>query len=85
MKSERAVERGRIFRHFKGDLYLIEDIAEHSETGEKLVISRQLYGQGKLFASPLEMFMSEVDHDKYPNATQKYRFELYETESKAGH
>ena len=59
----------RVYRHFKGDLYLVEDVAEHSETGEKLVLYRALYG------------LSEVDHEKYPEVKQKYRFELQEIES----
>lgn len=70
-----------IYRHFKGDYYLVEDIAYDSETLNKMVVYRRLYGDGSLWVRPIEMFLSEVDHKKYPDIKQKYRFEIQKIES----
>lgn len=71
-----------IYKHFKGDYYLVEDVAIHSETKEKYVLYRQLYGDvNNLYIRPYDMFLSEVDREKYPNVKQQYRFELQQIES----
>ena len=72
----RELKINGIYKHFKGDYYIVLDIANHSETKEKMVVYRQLYGDGSLWVRPLDMFLSEVDHDKYPNVEQKHRMEL---------
>lgn len=70
-----------IYRHFKGDYYLVEDVALDSETNKEVVIYRKLYEDCSLWVRDKEMFLSEVDHNKYPDVNQKYRFELQNIES----
>ena len=72
-----------IYRHFKGDFYLVEDVAHDSENGEEVVVYRKLYGDGSLWVRPKAMFLSPVDREKYPEATQRWRFELQHVESVA--
>ena len=72
-------KRHEIFKHFKGNLYKIIAVGHHSETKEKLVVYYDLSGKNSTIDDPcirpLQMFMSEVDHNKYPTVEQKYRFE----------
>ncbi len=73
-----------IYRHYKGDKYIVLDVATHSETKEELVVYRALYGDNKLYARPKTMFLEEITPEKLrPGLEQKYRFELQNIESVA--
>lgn len=93
---ENRFRPGDIVQHFKremlseeeraGDMYLYEiiGVALHSETREQMMVYRPLYGDGGMYVRPLEMFLSETDHEKYPQVKQRYRFEkVGKTEGKA--
>lgn len=70
-----------VYKHFKGDYYIVVDVALDSDTMDKCVIYRGLYGDGPLYVRKYEEFISLVDKVKYPNVNQKYRFELQDVVS----
>lgn len=72
--SRKFVHMHAVYRHFKDGLYYAICVAEHSETGERLVVYHSLKS-GKIYARPYGMFASEVDRRKHPDASQKWRFE----------
>lgn len=76
--------KGKIFRHFKGDHYLLVDFVQHSETNERLVLYKALYGDCGLFVRPYDMFVEEVPSGKVNPTGQKYRFECVEVTSCKG-
>ena len=79
METEpRTLKIHGIYRHFKNKYYIVEDVAYHSETKEEYVVYRRLYDDNSLWIREKKMFLSEVDHGKYPEVKQKWRFELVE-------
>lgn len=75
MSMDRIPQQGEVYRHFKGNLYRIVTVAQHTERDETLVVYKELDGE-RVYARPLAMFIGEVDHDKYPAAAGKWRFTL---------
>lgn len=89
--EKREIKQGDIVQYFKREtintasspneyLYKILCIAKHTEKDEYMVVYQALYGQFEIYARPYDMFMSEVDHEKYPDIKQKYRFEKWNGE-----
>ena len=77
--TENIITEGAVYRHFKGGLYRVLHIATHSETRERYVLYRALYGEGGVWVRPYDMFASPVDGKKYPDAGQTWRFEKTDT------
>lgn len=77
MEESRIVKEGQVYKHFKGTMHRIICIAKHSETKEDMVVYTH-DDDNEVWARPLDMFLSEVDHEKYPEIKQRYRFELQE-------
>jgi hypothetical protein len=90
LRKDSGISIGDIVQHFKREmiedkssnqyLYVVKDIAQHTETGETLVIYQALYYPFKTFARPYNMFISKVDKEKYPNIKQQYRLQKIELE-----
>lgn len=78
MQTERKLIPNRPYLYFKGKLYYVHGVAEDTETGKQMVCYQALYPPFKNYVRDYDMFMSEVDRKKYPDAKQKYRFELCE-------
>ena len=77
----REVKIHGIYKHFKGNYYLVEEIVKNSETLEDMVVYRKLYEDGTCWVRPITDFLAEVDHNKYPNFKEKYRFTLQNIKS----
>ena len=72
----RKVKKGETYKHFKGHVYRIIAIGKDSEDTSLKVVYQNVYDENDVWIRDYDMFLSEVDHEKYPDIEQKYRFEL---------
>lgn len=74
MKVDLLAQKGKIVRHFKGDYYLVMDVATHCETGDRFVVYKALYEENEVYIRPFEDFVGKVDENKYPQFASQFRF-----------
>jgi hypothetical protein len=81
--NTREVQTHSVYRHYKGQMYYVMSLAEHTETNEYMVVYHGLYGEAETWVRPMDMFLSEVPEDAENPMGQRYRFELmdFDTES----
>lgn len=75
VNAMKSVMVGFRYRHFKGEIYLVTDLAVHSESNEIMVVYKNFKDSGQVWVRPLDMFLSKVDTDTYPDVKQAFRFE----------
>lgn len=76
------VEIGKVYRHFKGNFYFVENVAYHSETKERMVVYKPLYEREdgrSIWVRPEKMFLEEIPERPDNITGQKHRFELSDT------
>ena len=72
---------GQIVRHFKGDLYLVQSVGRHTETGERMVAYKALYGEGDVHYRPMDMFLEYAPNNADNVTGQAFRFEMFQPKS----
>lgn len=73
--TQKTVNAGEFYKHFKGQLYQVRALAENSEDNTPMVVYQAMYAPFKIWVRPLSTFLEKLDKEKYPDAAQEYRFE----------